>query len=392
MPIKRYPPQEQIPPYHSSDELEHEQYERSTRHKRRANRLTLVAKRAVQSVALGLAIAGGTAYGYLEQDIQEGKAEVADSHPIIHDIYRDYGLYRKHTGIYVATGLGTRDPSETARTLTSHDEIGDVYAIEYSNKDINTDEITERVVMHAREHGIKYLFFDGYSAGGPIELAVAANIYEKYDDLHVVGVALNSSPVGNDALTDKSERAAETITDVLDLWPSLVYSKKARWATEVISRTANRGTLDTGEIKHDIDDVYETKIANKKAASGSLISSEFQMVLRGVEESVRRLSKPHKDKQLPQLFYTRSVEPGSDQVVKVVNSETNFRNYMAEYRIPSTVLRIANIGHANPGERPAEYNSTFEADIAPAISEFIVRETKNSYGQTILAAGPHQLP
>lgn len=330
-------------------------HERSRRIARTAGKLGL-------SALLSMNIVLGSGVAYLQRDIDAGQAELASAHPNVHPIYLTNDPDKAEVATYVATGLGTRNPTETARKLTSHHEVGNVFAVEYSNRDINIEELTDTIVTNARTYGIKYLSFDGYSMGGPIELAVAAEIYEKHDDLHVLSVTMNSSPVGNEGLTAQSKDGGRIMSAVLNYWPELAYSKKARWAAEVLARNHNyfdkdEKSIDWEQLETEINTVYDEKIGNKSAASGSLITSQYNFIYRyGVEKSLVRLSKHVDGKQSPTVYYTRSEDPRTDPVVNTIASGKSFEEAATEHFVPHRVLDIHNIGHANPAERPTEYN------------------------------------
>ncbi len=342
------------------------------------------------------ALGGGVAY--LQHDINAGKAELADARPQVHAIYLTNDPAKAEVATYVATGLGTRNPSETARKLTAHHELGNVFAVEYSNRDINIEELTEAVVRNAHDNGIKYLAFDGYSMGGPIELAVAAEIYEKHDDLHVLSVTLNSSPVGNEGLTAKSRDGGRAMSAILNYWPELVYSKKARLTAEVLARNNDyydkqEWAVDFDKLDATIDSVENEKTRNRSAASGSLISSQYNFHFRyGVERSLETLSKEVDGKEPPNVYYTRSLDPRDDAVVNVTASGESIVQAATDHFVPLQVLDIHNIGHANPAERPTEYNRAIHDRIAPGILSVLRVDHgvggEPEYGDAIAASIP----
>ena len=344
----------------------------------REGRIKKYAKRAGASVLIAANLTTTGLYAYVQDDIYEGKRAVADSHPETHLIYDVYGEAKSQSVTYVATGLGTKDPSESAEKLTAHSEVGSIVALEYSGKDINIDELTEVVVDDARANGKKYISFDGYSAGGSILLAVAAKIHKEYNDVHVISVAMNSSPVGEFGLTEKSKEASKILSYVLQFWPDLAYSEKSRWAAEVIARNDRYYDQETNELdydglKNEITVVYDEKIANDKVAKGNLISSQFDFIVRhGVERSLKELGTPREGKFAPSVFYTRSKNPTDDAVTHVEWSSHDVAEMAARHNVPLQVIPIDNIGHANPAERPTEYNATIERYINP-IRQSILR-------------------
>ncbi len=339
----------------------------------RWQRVRHAARRIGSAALIGAVIATGDAYAYMQRDINIGKAEIAGSHPVIHDIFINPDPEKATTATYVATGMGTRDSSETARTLTAHNDVGSTYAVEYSNKEIDIYALTDSIVDHACKHGVRYLSFDGYSAGGPIELAVAAEIHEHYDDLHVVSITMNSSPIGEGSLSEKSEEGGRILSTVLNYWPDLAYSEKARLAAEVLARkeqyyNSHTHTVDTAALEREIQSVTHEKIDNEKAASGSLITSQINFIYRYLaEKNIARLAKPRPDKQLPMIFGTFSSDPSTDHVVNNVASAHNLLAIASHHFVPLTIITIDNIAHANPAERPTEYNDTIENEINPLI-------------------------
>lgn len=349
--------------------------ERRERIKRGAKKLGAAA---LYGIVIPVSIGGAYGYHYLQQDIAYGKEQVADAPPAIHTIYETRDRNVRDVGWYVATGLGTRDASETASKLTSHQEFGNVYAIEYSPEEFDPEILTETIVKQAREHGIKELVFDGYSAGGTMLLAVAANIYEKYDDLHVLGVTMNSSPVGDGALTEKSERMGKLLKRVVQLGDDiglhgLEYAPHPRLWIEMVDRRGrymDPGSLsfDYDRYKHEIDDANRTRINNPARANGHLAEEQYDFVVTNrPENSIKRLADHRDGKTQPWLVYTRSDFVGNDPVVNVDVSEANFNRWMEKYGMPADTLRIANISHANPGDRPDEYNRMFAEKIVPLL-------------------------
>lgn len=380
------------PAYPTTTEQIHgelQQHRRETRYQRSAERARIIAKRALGGMLLATTITTGSTYAYLQHDINEGRQAVADSKPQTHLIYDTHRHDTAKVATYVATGLGTKNPSETADLLTAHRDIGSVIALEYSNKDINIGDLADAVVANARANGYEYLSFDGYSAGGSITLAVAAEIYEKHDDLHIVSVSLNSSPVGEYGLTVKSQEASRIMSDILRFWPSLAYSEKARWAAEVLARHDRyydpaTDSLDTDRLNHEIQDVYDSKINNEKVASGNLISSQFDFIVRhGIAQSLDRLSQDREGKHKPEIFYTLSSNPDDDPVTDVTWSSHDMSVMARKYNMPLSVLTIDGIGHANPGERPDEYNAAIRDHINP-IRESVLRVDYSYGGKPVL--------
>ena len=366
---------ELIEPFPADPEQDKETVRRNARVQRseKWQQTKRLAARAVGVALLGSTIAAGQTYAYIQRDINIGKREVADSHPAVHEIYRTDNPEIQEVATYVATGMGTRDPSKTAEKLTAHQEAGNIYAVEYSNKEIDIYELTDKIVEHARANGIKYFAFDGYSAGGPIMLAVAAEIHERYDDLHVLSITLNSSPVGEGSLTEKSEEGAQIVAQVLQFWPDLAYSTKVHIAAEVLARNdryynPETNHIDIDSLKFEIEDVKRMKRENKERASGSLSASQIIFIYKYLtRKNIARLSEPSRDKQPPMIFATYGSNPLDDTVVRSLISAKNLQQIIDDYFMALDIVFIDNIGHANPSERPTEYEHAQRDHIIPFI-------------------------
>lgn len=334
-------------------------------------------KRAGVAGLIGLNLSLGIPAQYIVHDINEGKAEVADSHTEIHEIYHTDEPGKRLVATFVATGFNTRDPSETARRLTeSHGLIGNVEAVEYSNNEIDTNEITASVVEYCQENGIKFLIFDGYSAGGNILLEVAAKIADEHQDLTVVAVSMGSSPIGADSLTDQSESHAKILANIISVWPDIVYSKDARMAAEVLGRNNEyyQGGLsvDTHMLGNAIETVQREKIENEQAPSGSLALSQYRFSInRGVERNVHRLSETDEGKPKPLFIYNRAMHDYDDRVVNIRTSGNHAEEYAEKYGLPFKMVIIDGAGHANPADRKELYNNAFTQNIIPDVTKIL---------------------
>lgn len=342
----------------------------------------------------------GMAENYITHSIEQGKEAVRDSHAEVHEIYKYDGkdpLLETHSTV-VLTGLGTKDPSETAKRLTAHRETGSVYALEYSNESLDTEDMAQRIIEIARANGIKELSFDGYSAGGTISLDIAAYIHIHEPDLRIVSVTLNSSPVGEESLTPHSKRGVKLMNKILSYYPDFEYFEDGRVMVEVINRSDRYltqvpkeagflpnldlpnqlyvdGTLysiDFGKLWDEYNDVRE-KMKDPSVASTSLIKLQASRCFsHEYDRSIRTLSRPgaNKENYIPvTIVFTRSRDASDDTVVDVDVSEAtiaaSFEKHGTSYR-----LVRAEVGHANPAEKPREYNG-MKKSVNPAIKESI---------------------
>lgn len=331
----------------------------------------------------------------IQQGIQEGKALVAEDQPVIHEIY-NYpadGEFSHHATV-VLTGLGTKDASETAASLDAHREMGSVYAVEYSNKDLNTQHIAEKITHQAQQDGVTHLSFDGYSMGGPIAVDVASQLQSSNEALQVVSVVFNSSPIGDDSLTARSARSVEVMERVLSLHRDLVYYEKGRVGIELIARSEHyihevasggseaaakihgldsysfngvRYQIDYSALRHELNDIRQ-KMAQPNTAKANLIHNQASVLKNDIEDKITRLDKD------TLVVYTRSASHESDTVVDVAASERNVVSMLSEGDRPFKVLR-ERIQHANPVERKAEYDRMIRLNIQPDVMKHLLADS-----------------
>ena len=343
------------------------------------------ARRFMGTIALSATcIAGAGAYD-IQKDTNMGKYEVADSHPSIHEIYKapPYTQEAKVATV-VATGLGTRDSSYTANLLKPFRELGNVYALEYSNRDINIEELVETLKAQVEKDDIKYVVADGFSAGGPILLGVMAELKKELPDIEIVSVILNSSPIGKDSLTRRSNDSVDVLQALLKINPDLMYSRKVRLGAEIVARHYDYTTdefpyIDIDKFIEKSKSLYQSKYVNPEVASGSLVASQYRFLSAyNVKPSLQDLSDDEGEDGML-VYYTRATRASSDKVVDVDNSEKNLGDLADEYGLEYESIRIDNIGHANPNSRTKEYNSSAKKEIIPIIQSRIAKLELQEY-------------
>lgn len=340
----------------------------------------------------------------VSEGIKEGKARVGDERAIVHEIYEftdDESLFAHH-GTFVMTGLGTKNASETAETLVAHRAVGDVYAIEYSNKELNTADIAARIIEQAEAAELKEVSLDGYSMGGPIAIDVATHIQEKTPELKVVGIVLNSSPVGENGLTKRSEDGVRMMERVLSLHEDLVYYEKGRVGVELVARHdrylqesshaasertlalhglssySYRGTryeIDWGSARHELADIRE-RLRDPDVAAAQLIRQQADVLKLDLKEKIRQLDSA------TQIIYTRSEHADGDDVVDIEASEENLVTILERYKKEYEVIH-EDVQHANPAERRTEYDRMIRRQIQPAITGQIALRALERSGDTL---------
>lgn len=375
----------------------------------RAPRLARRLRRRMGKFALGTTILTGTFTGLLQYDIQQGKEAVEGSTPAITHVYEPTDPEYNEAATVVLTGLGTRSAAKSTEILKSHTETGHVFALEYSNNEVDIDELTRTVVdgfqtqSEADGTPLKYVSFDGYSMGGIVLLAIAANIHENYPDLTVTSVSLNSTPVGENGLTRKSSEAIGTLGQAINacntyikLCSGIEYSPTAQRIVEIFSRHEKYYDSETHSFSFsDFQATLESvdrKLSGPAAPSPVLIYNQAAVVqgasdtlLRkaqeeflvnyGVEQSVRELSERGPDKLPVSLFYTMSQEPSQDRVVDVNASSAALEAIADEHDARLEITKL-DVGHANIKARQDIYNQYITEEINPAVALAIAREER----------------
>lgn len=368
----------------------------------RSERVNTAVKRIGATVLAASVYTGMLVGNDIARGIQEGKAAVRDDHAQVHEIYQNPEInpIYAHHGTFVLTGLGTKNPSVTAETLTAHREVGSVYALEYSNSELNTTDMAKRIIEQAKEEGLKEISFDGYSAGGPIALDIAAYIHQHESDIRVMSVRLNSSPIGEGSLTKRSEDGIHIMNRILSFYPDFVYYERGRIGVEVMARSDRYlkeighvdedgfrahnlnhysfdGTLyeiDFDKFMHEVHDV-EDKMKNPAVASANLTKHQADFITTtDYDNNIRILSKQRtgsSDDTPPLIIYTRSYHANSDSVVDIDQSKQNILKSLKKYGNPYKIL-WENVGHANPTERTKEYQRMIHDKINPLVTNRLI--------------------
>ncbi|KKW05171.1 MAG: hypothetical protein UY35_C0001G0062 [Candidatus Saccharibacteria bacterium GW2011_GWC2_48_9] len=379
-------------PVAQDEPLTHEILHYHRAHEPRFNKaLRSIGMSAIAATAIGI----GHVYEDVHSGIEAGKAAVRDDRASIHEVYgsdNESALYSHHA-TFVLTGLGTKNPTETAETLRSHQDVGSVYALEYSNKDLDTADMAQQIVDQAEQDDLRYISLDGYSAGGPIALDIATHIYQHEPELHIVSIVLNSSPIGEGSLTQRSSEGIDIMNALLSVHEDFVYYERGRLITEVIARSDRYMTaleivdhqgfrlydistfsingvkylFDLENLQKEVKDV-SAKLDEPDTASGSLIKHQADFIVTtDYRRNLEILSELRPgDIALPVIVYTRAQHADNDRVVDIDASEKNFIDAVEQYGNPYAVID-GPVRHANPGELPSEYAAMIRERIQPRV-------------------------
>lgn len=377
----------------------HDRARRNTTHEKRSRPL---------ATALGLTALYASLYvvstlsADIQQGIHSGKERVASDTAQIHSVH-DYVGSEQHLAAHatvVLTGLGTKDATETAATITAHQEVGSVYAIEYGNQDLDTTEIAALTTQQMQQDGIDYISFDGYSMGGPIALDIANKIEEHDSDLTIVSVILNSSPAGEHGLSQTSQQSLLALESVLSLHEDLVYYEKGQILMELIARNdryinqtqcdqavgvdvhsltefsfnGRRYAFDREDFMHELTQIQQ-KISGPKTADANLIYNQARVLKLNITEKIEKLNED------TMVVYTRSRNAEDDGVVNVEASAHTVKIASQAHARSYKIIR-EHIRHANPVEQQDEYNSMIRHHIQPSITHHLAGQATTTQKAT----------
>lgn len=288
-------------------------------------------------------------------------------------------------------GLGGLNASNTAAALPALSDMGVVWAIKYDNQGIDTKVIADLIIRAAQMSGLKNIVLVGHSMGGVIALEVARHIHLD-SDLRLVGVILDCTPVDLNAVRPESRGAGEDMVRWMGWLPGARESRTLRLAVETYARRdrfVDRGTNGLPGIRLEpmrdvVREVLREKVFSKDAASNGLIETQFlAIVAGGAINDLRALSRPAEDKPRPAIVFIRPRNPNNDRVVDVDYSHQVLIERAGGVDGSLLVVMPRNTGHANPMQRPEEYNKIIDQQILPYIQRY-----QEQVRATVSAAAP----
>ncbi|MGF0320426.1 alpha/beta fold hydrolase [Nocardia fluminea] len=281
------------------------------------------------------------------------------------------------TAVVDLVGLGGVNATPTAKALPALSRLGVVWAVRYDNAGIDTKVIAEMIVRAARYGNVRNIVLVGHSMGGIIALEVARHIHLG-SDRRLVAVLLDCTPMNLDAVRPESRSRGADLVRWLGWLPGARESRILRFAVEMSARRerfAQRNGLsfdiDWGALREASAQVLRDKIFSRDAASNGLIESQFlAIVAGGGTADLRALGKPHPDKRNPAIVFIRPREAARDNVVDVAYSHEVLIEESGGVDGSLLVVRPNQIEHANPIQRPAEYNAVIEAQVLPFVRRY----------------------
>ncbi|MGW4091153.1 alpha/beta fold hydrolase [Nocardia sp. NPDC004750] len=314
---------------------------------------------------------------YWTYDVAPEQARLARTEPAILPVAPPVDPQNWDTVVVDLVGLGGLDASDTAAALPALRRMGMVWAIRYDNQGIDTKVIADLVVRAAELSGLRNVVLVGHSMGGVIALEVAEHIHRD-SDRRLVGVILDCTPVDLDAVRPESRGRGEDMLRWMGWLPGARESRMLRLVVETYARRDRfvyRGDglpgIRFGQLGQVLAEVMREKIVSRDAASNGLIESQFTAIVAGgATDDLRALAQPVADKPRPAIVFIRPRDASADRVVDVEYSHRVLIERSGGVDGTLLVVLARNTGHANPMQRPREYNTVIEQQILPFVQRY----------------------
>ncbi|WP_330231931.1 alpha/beta hydrolase [Nocardia sp. NBC_00508] len=325
---------------------------------------------------------------YWKYDVVPEQARLARTDPAILPVAPPVDPKNWDTVVVDLVGLGGLDARDTAAALPALRTMGMVWAIRYDNQGIDTKVIADLIVRAAELSGLKNVVLVGHSMGGVIALEVAEHIHRD-SDRRLVGVILDCTPMDLNAVRLESRGRGEDMLRWMGWLPGARESRLLRLTVESYARRErflDRGEglpgIRFGELGEVLREVLREKILSGDAASNGLIESQFTAIVAGgAADNLRALAEPVPEKPRPAIVFIRPRDAGRDRVVDVEYSHQVLIERSGGVDGTLLVVLARNTGHANPMQRPREYNTVIEQQVLP----FVQRYQQQVRGTTVAA-------
>ncbi|WP_072801714.1 alpha/beta fold hydrolase [Rhodococcoides yunnanense] len=316
---------------------------------------------------------------YWTLDVAPEQRRLAATTPRVDQIYDARSAEGNNTAVVDMVGLGNVDASPTAFSLPAFDRIGNVWALRYDNRGIDTRVISEIVADRASAAGVENIVLVGHSMGGVVALEVAQHIYED-TDRRVSGVVLDSTPLDLHAVRSEGRDAGANLLRWIGWLPGARESRSLRTVVEMAARSDR--FVDTHSTWYPgiewsnavdaFDEVLRDKILNRSAASNGFIESQFKtIVASGALDNLDALTAPTRGKPLPAIILMRPTVGGADGVVDIDYSQSILLDRVGGASGQLRVVRMDGTGHANPRQEPERYNEAITARVLPFLASRI---------------------
>ncbi len=312
---------------------------------------------------------------YLRYDVAPEQARLARTDPAVLPIASPVNPDRRDTAVFDLVGLGSLDASDTARALPSLRNLGSVWAVRYDNTGIDTKVISDLVIRVTEAANIHNLVLVGHSMGGVIALEIAKHIHTS-SSRTLAGVILDCTPVNLAAVRPESRDQGEELLRWFGWLPGIRESRILRLLAETYSRhdqfidkRSHPPGIRADALRRTVTDVLRQKIFNTDAASNGLIEDQFKaIVASGAVDDLRALAKPADRKPRPAVVFIRPHNPYRDTVVDDTYTHRVLIDTVGGVDGTLMVALTRTTGHADPRQRPREYNTVIAQQVVPFIA------------------------
>ncbi|MEC3958523.1 alpha/beta hydrolase [Nocardia sp. CDC153] len=338
----------------------------------RRTRLMILRLSLIPLVALG-AFAE-----YMGVDVLPEQARLARTEPAVLPIAGPSDAKVSDTAVFDLVGLGVLDAGDTARALPSLATLGSVWAVRYDQTGIDTKVISDLIVKVTEAAKVPNVVLVGHSMGGVIALEIAKHLHVGSAE-KVKAVILDCTPVDLDAVRPESRDQGEEMLRWMGWFPGARESRLLRLIVETYARhqdfVGGRYVIRGDEFRQAVRNVLRDKILNTNAASNGLIEAQFKAIVAGgAVDDLRALSKPAAGKPRPAIAFIRPHNPYDDPIVNVEYSHQVLIDQVGGVNGTLLVVTTHTTGHANPIERPQEYNAVIANQIVPFVRQIQLDE------------------
>ncbi|MEV5650044.1 alpha/beta fold hydrolase [Nocardia sp. NPDC052254] len=323
---------------------------------------------------------------YLRYDIAPEQARLARTDPAVLPIASPVNQDGRDTAVFDLVGLGALDASDTARALPSLRNLGSVWAVRYDNTGIDTKVISDLIIRVTEAANIHNVVLVGHSMGGVLALEIAKHIHTR-STRTLAAVILDCTPVNLAAVRPESRDRGEDLLRWFGWFPGVRESRVLRLLAETYSRhdqfidtRSSPPGVRAAQLQRTIADVLRQKIFNTDAASNGLIEDQFKaIVASGAVDDLRALAKPADRKPRPAVVFIRPHDPYRDPIVDDAYTHRVLIDTVGGVGGTLMVTLTRTTGHADPRQRPREYNTVIAQQVVPFVA--LVRSEQTGAAQ-----------
>ncbi|MBF6239613.1 alpha/beta fold hydrolase [Nocardia otitidiscaviarum] len=308
---------------------------------------------------------------YWRLDVAPERARLARTAPAVLPIAGPSGAAAADTAVFDLVGLGSLDATDTARALPTLSQLGSVWAVRYDNTGIDTKVIADLIVRVTEAAHIPKVVLAGHSMGGVIALEIAHHLHTA-STRQVLAVLLDCTPIDLHAVRPESRDQGEELMRWVGWFPGARESRLLRLIAETYSRRdryqGGRYGIEPDDFREAVRDSLREKILTTDVASTGLIESQFKAIVAGgAVNHLRALAEPADGKPRPAIVFIRPRNPYADYIVDVAYTHRALIDRVGGPDGTLLVVTTRTTGHANPKQRPAEYNAVILHQIVPFV-------------------------